>query len=139
MPSRPAPPASSAARTLHSFLIASTLIVSIGAFVAARSSGPLRSGIAPLDYLALVLGAAALLGIPRLRERLPPRAAGQSVDEWWAGQLGRAVLLWALLEFSAMLGAATLLITRQPWGSTALAGLAIAGLLWFSPTRLAGR
>lgn len=138
MPSRLPSPAGSTARTIHSFLIASTLIVSIGALVATRSTGPLRSDLGAIDVLAVLVGACALLCFYLLRSRLPERSSGQSPDEWWRLHLGQAVLLWGLLEFSALLGAAALLATRQPIGFGVLALLAVAGLFRLAPARLAG-
>lgn len=137
MPPRPAPSARSTARTLHSFLIASTLIVSAGAAVAARSTGQLRTGLSPIDWPGVLLALAALPLYLALRRRLPARRAAEAPDAWWQAYLGRAVLLWALLELAAMVGAVTLLATGSSVGFAALAVLAFGGLLTCSPARLA--
>ena len=137
MPPRPAPSARSTARTLHSFLIASTLIVSAGAGVAARSTGRLQSGFAPIDWAGVLLALAALPFYAALRGRLPARRETETPDAWWQTHLGRAVLLWTLLELAAMLGAAALLATGYAAGFAVLAVIALGGLLTCSPARLA--
>jgi len=137
MPSPPVPPVRSA-RTIHAFLIASTLIVSIGALVASRSTGALRGEAATIDYVGAGIGLAAALLLGALRRRLPARSAEQNADDWWRLQIGRAVLLWGLLELLAVLGAAALLFTGHAIGFAVLALLALGGLLVLSPARLAG-
>jgi hypothetical protein len=127
----------SSARTIHAFLIASTLIVSTGAFVTIRSTGRFVTGMTPLELVALLVGASVLLLIYLLRSRLPTRGAGQSTDAWWRLNLGKAVLLWALFEFSALLGAVTLFATRALLGFGILTFVALGGLVLLSPARLA--
>jgi hypothetical protein len=113
-PTSPAP--SSAARTLHALLLTSTLIISIGAFVVSRSLAALDRGV---GWLAA-------------------RAGGQTADQWWSANLGRALALWALLESSAMLGSVTLFFTGHLVPFMLLVGLALGGLLSLSPGRLVG-
>jgi hypothetical protein len=137
MPPRPPPSARSTARTLHSFLIASTLIVSAGAAVAARSTGHLRTGFSLIDWAGVLLALAALPLFIALRGRLPVRPAAETPDAWWQAHLGRAVLLWSLLELAAILGAAALLATGSSVGFAVLAVVALGGLLTCSPARLA--
>ena len=134
----PAPGPAASARTLHAFLIASTLIVSVGALVAVRSAGPTASGVVPLELAALLIGLSLLTMVYLLRTRILPRASAESEDEWWRAHLGKALLLWSLLEFSALVGALTLFLTRHVLGFSLLALLALAGLFLVAPARLTG-
>lgn len=134
----PAPGPAASARTLHAFLIASTLIVCVGALVATRSTGPFASGLAPIELAALLIGISLLAFVYLMRSRMLPRASGQSDDDWWRLHLGKALLLWSLLEFSALVGAVALFATRHLVGFALLAVLALGGLLSVSPARLAG-
>jgi hypothetical protein len=43
--------------------------------------------------------------------RLPPAGPGVSQDEWWRGNLSRAIGIWALVEAPALLGTAAYLLT----------------------------
>ena len=73
-----------------------------------------------------------------VRQRLPGRGSSQSLDDWWGQHLGRAMLIWALLEMPAVLGAITLLATRHMPAFAGLGLLALAGLTMARPARLAG-
>jgi hypothetical protein len=140
LPGGSAPSPTSSARTLHAFLVASTLIISSGAFITTKSLTGLESGsgFTGLEAVALLLGASDLLLVTLIRSRLPTRGAGRSADEWWRRHLGRAVLLWTLLEFLALLGAITLFATRRVTAFGVLTLIALAALLSVSPSRLAG-
>ncbi len=135
-PTSPAP--SSAARTLHALLLTSTLIISIGAFVVSRSLAALDRGVGLLDGVAILAGLSGLGMALLLRSRLAARAGGQTADQWWSANLGRALALWALLESSAMLGSVTLFFTGHLVPFMLLVGLALGGLLSLSPGRLVG-
>ena len=112
--------------------------MSVGAFVATRSAGPLLGGVTILDLAALLVAAPAALLILLIRQRLPARVTGQSPDEWWRRHLSRAILLWGLLEGLALLGAVSLFASRRVLGFGVLAAGALAGLLLLTPARLMG-
>jgi hypothetical protein len=135
-PASPAP--SSAARTLHALLLTSTLIISIGAFVVSRSIAALSSAVGVLDWVAILVGLSGLAIALLLRSRLPARTGGQTADQWWSANLGRAVALWALFEFPAMLGSVTLFVTGHLIPFIALVALALGGLVSLAPGRLGG-
>ena len=138
MPTRPVGPAA-AARTIYAFLIASTAIVSIGAYVVHRTlAAPAGGGISPLEYVALLLGLSDLMLVVVIRRGFPVRSDGTPPDEWWRVNTGRAVLVWALLEAPALIGSATLFATGHQGAYAALVLLALAGLGTFTPARLAG-
>lgn len=135
----PSPPAlSAAARTLHAFLVASTLIVSSGAFIVTRSMRPLSGGAAPIDWMALLVSGSALWIVLLLRSRIPGPTGSLSLEDWWREHLGRCVMIWALLELPAVLGAVALFATGHYWIFGLLVFLALGGLLTASPARLAG-
>jgi hypothetical protein len=109
--------------------------VSIGALVATRSTGALLTGAALPDLAVLLVGLPAALLIFLLRQRLPPRGS-LSPDDWWRAHLGRAILIWGLLEGLALLGAVSLFATRRVAGFALLALGALAGLVALTPGRL---
>ena len=124
------------ARTLHAFVVASTLIVIVGAFVVVRTTGPVLSGFGALDAVALMMGISTVAMTLLVRQRLPLRPSSQTEDDWWRQHLGRAVLIWALLEMPAVIGGITLMATRQAVAFGLLAVVALGGLLSARPGRL---
>ncbi len=139
MPAQPVSPAA-AARTIYAFLIASTAIVSTGAYVVHRTvASAAAEGVSPLEYVALLLGLSALMLVLVIRSRFPVRADGSPEEEWWRANTGRAVLMWTLLESPALIGSLTLFATGHLAVYGALVILALAGLGTFTPARLAGR
>jgi len=132
------PALSAAARTVHAFLVASTLIVSSGAFIVTRSLRPLSGGAAPIDWMALLVGGSALWIVFLLRSRFPERTGSRSLEDWWRENLGRCVMIWALLELPAILGAVALFATGHFWIFSGLVFVALGGLLTAAPARLAG-
>ena len=138
MPPQPASSAA-AARTIYAFLIASTAIVSTGAYVVHRTvAPPVAPGVSPLEYVALLLGLSAVTLVLLIRSRFPVRTDGLPADEWWRANTGRAVLVWALLESPALIGSAALFATGHLAIYGALVLLALAGLGTFTPSRLEG-
>jgi hypothetical protein len=56
-------------------------------------------------YIALFLVSGVLFGAAMFRaNRLGRVAAGTSQDDWWRANLGKAVVVWALVEAPALLG-----------------------------------
>ena len=119
-------------------MISSTTIVAAGGYVVRRSLGPLLPGAGPLDYVSLFVGLSTLMLVLVLRSRLPVRSGGASSDDWWRANASRAILVWALLEFPALLAAITLFATGHIVVFAVMAGYALAGLGMMSPARLAG-
>ena len=87
-------------------------------------------------YVGLFLVSAALFGGAMFTaNRLVPPTRGSSQDEWWRVNLGKAILIWALVEAPAILGTVAYLLTRD--FRTLLA--TFTGLLFFGayrPSRL---
>ena len=90
-------------------------------------------------YIALFLVSAVLFGAAVFTAgRLTPPIAGQSPDEWWRRNLGKAVVIWALVEAPALLGLVGYLVTHDFRALLAtLAGLLLFGN--YRPSRLLER
>jgi hypothetical protein len=111
--------------------------VTAGAFVVTWTTGDLVLGFGVLDAVALTMGLSSLALTVLVRQRLPERLSGQSEEDWWNRQLGRAVLIWAFLEMPAVVGAVTLMATRHVPAWAGLGALAMGGLVLAGPARLA--
>lgn len=87
-------------------------------------------------YIALFVVSASLFAAAGWSaRRLVRGSATQRPDDWWRRNLGRVVVIWALVELPALLGIVAFLLTRD--FRTLLATL--TGLLLFfhhSPRRL---
>jgi hypothetical protein len=90
-------------------------------------------------YVALVLVSAVLFGAAMFRaSRLGRVAAGTSQDEWWRANLGKAVVIWALVEAPALLGLVAYTFTHDFRVLIAtLTGLLLFGA--YRPSRLIDR
>jgi hypothetical protein len=65
-------------------------------------------------YVGLFLVSAVLFGAAVYRAaQLAPPAPGTSQDQWWQANLGRAVVVWALVDAPAILGTAAYLLTHD--------------------------
>ncbi|HEX7336207.1 MAG TPA: hypothetical protein VF252_03275 [Gemmatimonadales bacterium] len=65
-------------------------------------------------YLGLFLISAVLFGAAMFSaSRLAPPRAATSRDDWWRSNLGRVILIWALVEMPALLGTVAYLITHD--------------------------
>ena len=103
-----------------------------------RTTGSPTVGWGGLDGVALLLGISTLALVHLIRQRLPSREPGQSEEQWWNRHLGRAVLLWSLLELAAVIGAVTLMATGHLAVFAALALFGLGGLLAYRPTTFGG-
>lgn len=65
-------------------------------------------------YIGLALISAALFGAAMFSvARLPAPARGETEDDWWRANLGRAVAVWALVEAPTLLGVVAYTLTRD--------------------------
>lgn len=65
-------------------------------------------------YLGLFLVSAVLFGAAMYTaSRLTPPLAGTSQDDWWRANLGRVILVWALVEMPALVGTVAYLLTHD--------------------------
>ncbi len=90
-------------------------------------------------YVALVLVSAVLFGAAMFRaSRLGRVTPGTSQDEWWRANLGKAIVVWALVEAPALLGLVAYTFTHDFRVLIAT----LTGLLFFGayrPSRLIDR
>lgn len=129
------------ARIIHGSLVLGVLLFWLVAWFVAQETA------LPVDalpnrrvlYVALFLVSATLFGGAMFTaNRLVPPQPGWSQDDWWRANLGKSVLIWALVEGPAILGTVAYLLTRD---FRALLATFI-GLLFFGayrPTRLIER
>jgi hypothetical protein len=136
-PGGPVSPAISA-RIIHASLVLGLVMFWLVAwFVAQRHALPVSAlPDRRVLYVALFLVSAMLFGGAMFTaNRLRPPAPGASQDDWWRANLGKAILIWALVEGPAILGTVAYLLTRDFRALVAT----FTGLLFFGtyrPSRL---
>jgi hypothetical protein len=131
------PAAGVTARVVHFALLLGAVLVTV-VLAAVRATNPPARG--PAALLPVLVGVAvATTGLAlALKARLPPRTGGATADEWWAANLRSTILIWALLESAAVMGAVFYLIGVGTWGLI-VAAAALALLVANGPSRLANR
>ncbi len=129
------------ARIIHGCLVLGVMLFWLVAwFAAARTALPVDAlPDRRVLYLALALVSAGLFGGAAFTAgRLQPPMRGASQDDWWRANLGKAIVIWALVEGPAILGTVAYLLTRDFRVLLAT----FIGLLLFAayrPSRLVGR
>ncbi len=107
--------ASIRARIIHGALVFG--IVLFGALSLAIQDRSLPTDQLPerrVLYLALALTSAALFGAAAFGAgRLPAPGPGTTEDDWWQANLGRAVVVWALVEAPTLLGLVAYTLTHD--------------------------
>jgi hypothetical protein len=139
----PAAPVSSAisARIIHAALVSGILLFWLVAWYLGRAQAmpvyalPDRRVL----YIALFLVSAVLFGAAIFTAgRLGRVAPGTSQDDWWRVNLGKAIVIWALVEAPALLGLVAYVLT----GDFRALIATLTGLLLFGnyrPSRLIER
>lgn len=136
-PGSPVSPAISA-KIIHGSLVLGVMLFWLVAwYVAPQTALPVAAlPDRRMLYIALFLVSAALFGGAMFTvNRLTPPARGMSQDDWWRMNLGKAILIWALVEAPAILGTVAYLLTRDFRALIAT----FTGLLFFGtyrPSRL---
>jgi hypothetical protein len=114
-PSSPVTPAISA-RIIHGALVLGVMLFWGAAwYIGTRYSMPV-SAIPDRRflYLGLFLFSGIMFGAAVYTAgRLTPPTSGISQDAWWQANLGRAIVVWALVETPALVGTAVYLLTRD--------------------------
>ena len=131
------PAAGITARIIHFALELGAVAVTV-VLAAVRATRPPVQGPPALLPVLLAAAVASIALSLALNSRLPGRTAGTSTDDWWAANLRSAILIWALLESAAMIGAVFYLIGVGTWGLV-VAAAALALLVANGPNRLADR
>ena len=132
-PTAPVSPAITA-RIIHGALLLGVIFLCVVAwFLAGRTAMPVDAlPDRRVLYVGLFLASAALFGGAMFTaNRMVPPSRGVSQDDWWRVNLGRAVVVWSLVEAPAILGTVAFLLTRD--FRTLLA--TFAGLLFFGAYR----
>jgi hypothetical protein len=129
------------ARIIHGSLVVGVLLFWLVAWYLGRSQTEPISSLPDrrVLYIALFLASAVLFGAAMFTAgRLTPPLAGESQDQWWQRNLGKAITIWALVEAPSLLGLIGYLVTRDFRVLLAtLAGLLLFGN--FRPSRLLER
>jgi hypothetical protein len=103
------------ARIIHGALV-------FGIVLFAALSLAVRNRSVPTDvlpdrrllYIELALASATLFGAAAFTVwRLPAVSRTASADDWWQANLGRAVVVWALVEAPTVLGLVAYTLTRD--------------------------
>jgi hypothetical protein len=131
------PAAGITARIIHFALELGAVAVTV-VLAAVRATRPPVQGPPALLPVLLAAAVATIALAFALKSRLSGRTAGTSTDDWWAANLRSAILIWALLESAAMIGAVFYLIGVGTWGLV-VAAAALALLVANGPNRLADR
>jgi hypothetical protein len=124
---------------VHAALILGIVMFGVVAHLAGTALPPLRVALPGGDALhlwLLLIGLVPFGASIALARRLPAPLPGATRDDWWRANLGRAVLIWALIEGSTLLGLVAYLLTRN----TRVLLVSVVGLLLFAtfrPSRLA--
>jgi hypothetical protein len=111
----PVSPAISA-RIIHAALVLGFLLFfAVIWYIGSRTSLPVAA--VPdrrILYLGLFLFSAVLFGAAGYTAgRLTPPAASTSEDDWWKANLGRAIVVWSLVEAPTLLGTMAYLLTHD--------------------------
>jgi hypothetical protein len=129
--SRPAAPASRrTAQVVFLAVAAGAVMVAAAIVMMGRGRTPDRS-LVSLAYLAPLLAAAAAGGTLALRQRMQERGVRGATD-WWQGNLGTAIALWAICEAAVLFGAVAWFLTGA-WPALAGAALGLALLFVNAP------
>lgn len=128
------------ARVVHLALIGGVVTTFLVLTVIRDLSAP-TSAVLPLPFVrvgALVLAGAAVTAYRVLRGLLPPVRTGEDADGWWAGNGGRAIVLWAVADGLAMVGAVSWFLTGDFLTLTVAGGIGLLLMVLASPGKLAG-
>jgi hypothetical protein len=137
----PAAPVSAtiSAKIIHAALVLGILLFyAVAWYVGSQTSMPVSA--VPerrMLYLGLFLMSAVVFGAAaHMAGRLTPAGPGTSQDDWWRANLGRAIVVWSLIEAPTLLGTVAYLVTHDFRALIAT----FTGLLFFvnyRPSRLA--
>ena len=125
---RTAAPTAKTIRIIHAAMITGVLLFGLVAHFAIRPSIK-DSGDIPVDVVRLLLGL-ALVGCVvslLLRRRVPQRATDESADLFWTRAATPAMVAWASLDASCLLGVFLYMNT----GSVSAIGVAAVGVVLF--------
>jgi hypothetical protein len=112
-PSAPVSPSISA-RIIHAALVLGVVLFGgVAWYIGSNASIP-ASAVPDrrVLYLGLILASGVLFGAAMYTAgTLTAPPSGMSQDDWWRANLGRALVVWALVESPALLGTVAYLLT----------------------------
>lgn len=113
-PGAPVSPATNA-RIVHAALVTGVLTFCVVAWYLGRAAMPaVALPNRRVLYIALFLVSATLFGAAMfMANRLGRPWPGASQDEWWRVNLGKAVVIWALIEAPTLLGLVAYTLTHD--------------------------
>ena len=114
-PGAPVSPAISA-RIIHAALVLGIIMFWLVAWYLGQTSAVPADALPDrrVLYVALALVSAVLFGGAMFTAgRLGPIRAGTSQDDWWRANMGKAVLIWSLVEAPSLLGLVAYILTRD--------------------------
>ena len=114
-PNSPVSPAISA-RIIHAALVLGVLTFWLVGWYIGQSSAVPAEALPDrrVLYVALALVSATLFGGAMFTAaRLGPIRPGGSQDEWWRENLGKAIVVWSLVEAPSLLGLVAYTLTRD--------------------------
>jgi hypothetical protein len=114
-PGSPVSPAISA-RIIHAALVLGVLTFWLAGWYAGQSSAVPADALPErrVLYVALTLVSATLFGGAMFAaSRLGPIRAGVSQDDWWRQNMGKAIVIWSLVEAPSLLGLVAYVLTRD--------------------------
>lgn len=114
----PGAPVSAAisARIIHAALVLGIIMFWLVAWYLGQTSAVPADALPDrrVLYVALALVSAVLFGGAMFTAgRLGPIRAGTSQDDWWRANMGKAVLIWSLVEAPSLLGLVAYILTRD--------------------------
>ena len=115
-PATASAPSGTSARIIHGALfLGVVMFTGIAWFVGSSVSLPVEAmPDRRLLYLGLFLVSAVLFGAAMYSAgRLGSPASGMSEDDWWRANLGKAIVVWALVEAPTLLGTVAYLLTHD--------------------------
>jgi len=128
-PEAPVSPAISAKIIHAALMLGVILFYAVAWYVGTKTSMPISA--VPdrrVLYVGLFLVSATVFGAAAYSAtRLTPAAPGTSQDDWWRANLGRAIVVWSLIEAPTLLGTVAFLLTHDFRSLIAT----FAGLLFF--------
>jgi hypothetical protein len=104
------------ARIIHAALVLGVLTFWLVAWYIGRSEAVPAEALPDrrVLYVALALVSATLFGGAMFSAaRLGPIRAGMSQDDWWRTNLGKAIVIWSLVEAPSLLGLVAYVLTRD--------------------------
>lgn len=114
-PNSPVSPAISA-RIIHAALVLGVLTFWLVGWYIGQSSAVPAEALPDrrVLYVALALVSATLFGGAMFTAaRLGPIRPGHSQDDWWRENLGKAIVVWSLVEAPSLLGLVAYTLTRD--------------------------